>query len=104
MRISHASLVRTFEAWCELMRMAAEEKAAREQRALAMAARWLSPYLSMTFIAWVEFVQRCTAIKTRAAYAIGPGRMISMAMRTWACVPCQHLESSRAGSLVNHHH
>lgn len=84
MRLAYTTLVKTFDAWRGEALHAAEERAAREARALTMAAHLMNPYVGMTFAAWVEHVERCLEIKKRAAFAIGPGRLLHMVMRTWA--------------------
>ena len=86
MRFAHATLVRTFEAWCESTQLAAEAQADREQRARTLVRQWLHRRESMTFGAWLSHAHSCKAIKRRAAYAIGPGRLLHMVMRTWVYV------------------
>lgn len=84
MRLAHATLVKTFDAWHSVQRQAVEARERREQLAVKMAARMRIPYVVMTFDAWASHVEKSVAIKKRAAYAIGPGRLKHIVMRTWA--------------------
>jgi len=82
--LAYACLVETFDAWRELMRMAAFGRSEREQLAIKLALQWRSPFMSLTFEAWQAYTKKNMEIKKRAAYAIGPGRILHMVMRTWA--------------------
>ena len=84
MRLVNASLVQTLDAWKQLVQLNLVERAQREQRAVAMYARWLFGTVAVCFQAWAEWKDDVRAIKRRAANAIGPGRLLHMCMRTWA--------------------
>jgi len=84
MKMAYASLVQTFEAWRELLKAAAVAREEREQLAKKMAGRMRNPFVWMCFEALRAHSARSVAIKQRAAYAIGPGRILHMVMRTWA--------------------
>lgn len=84
MRMVHAALVQTFEAWVALVKQAYIERAEREQRALNLMQRMMHPYLVHTFEALKENREHNLAVKRKAAFAIGPGRLMHMVMRKWA--------------------
>ena len=74
------TLRRAMVGWRGEARFAFEQRVAKGGRVLARFARRLE---SLTFDGWCRFVQQKKAILGRAAYAIGPGRMLGACFRTW---------------------
>jgi hypothetical protein len=74
------TLRRTMVGWRGEARFAFEQRVAKGGRALARFGRRLE---SLTFDGWCQFVQQKKAILGRAAYAIGPGRIVVACFRTW---------------------
>ena len=83
-RMMHKSLALTFDMWVDATRQSIIEKAEREHRLVQLAALWMSPLLASTFQAWIDLVSDNREIKAKAAYSIGPGRLLHMCLRTWA--------------------
>ena len=74
------TLRRAMVGWRGEARFAFEQRVAKGGRILARFARRLE---SLTFDGWCRFVQQKKAILGRAAYAIGPGRVLGACFRTW---------------------
>ena len=84
MKLAYSTLVKTYEAWKQFTRDETQARLDREQHALRMAGRCFIPYVGLCFEAWVSQTATTIAIKKRAAFAIGPGRLLHMVIRTWA--------------------
>ena len=74
------TLRRAMVGWRGEARFAFEQRVAKGARSLARFAMRLE---SLTFDGWCQFVQQKRAILSRAAYAIGPGRVLGACFRTW---------------------
>ena len=84
MRIAYATLFKTYDCWKLFTRQVIEEREDREQKALQMAGRWFSPMVGRCYDAWLSHTAAVVEIKRRAAFAMGPGRLLHISMRTWA--------------------
>ena len=79
-RLANRTATLAFERWREMV------EAQREQvgRARQLAGRMLNALSGRCFDSWRSFVAEQRRILHRAAYAIGPGRLLSIAYFTWA--------------------
>ena len=79
-RVANRGLTLAFERWKAQINEQKEQIA----RAKQLAARMLNALTGRCFDGWVAFATEQKRILRRAAYAIGPGRILSVAYYTWA--------------------
>lgn len=79
-RMKSRTLAMAFERWLEEVVHRKDVLA----RARAIAGRMLNALSGRCFDAWIEFIDEQRRIFRRAAFAIGPMRLLYLAMRTWA--------------------
>jgi len=78
-RIANRTSTLAFDRWKSQI---AEQKS-QTQRARQLAARMLYAMVGRCFDGWMKFIDWQRRIFRRAAYAIGPGRLLSMAIYSW---------------------
>ena len=83
-RLFRACLVQTYQKWRRLTAEAVAARLAREEAAVSLAISFLAPMVSKVFGAWRSWTSERRTRLARAAYAIGPARLLFMCMRTWA--------------------
>lgn len=79
-RIGNRALTLAFDTWVEQI----DEKKRKMANARHLAARMLNALTGKCFDGWVTYVEEKHRILRRAAYAIGPGRLVYMVFQTWA--------------------
>lgn len=94
-RVMNRTLALSFERWKGQI----DEQKEQIARAKQLAARMLNGLLGKCFDGWTAFATEQKRIMRRAAYAIGPGRILSVAYFTWAEHVREILEERAAADM-----
>ena len=79
-RLAHRGVAIAFSQWADLVRSARQ----RREELYAHAARHLINHTAAAALdAWVRYVEGKREVLRRAAFAIGPGRLLAICFRTW---------------------
>ena len=60
-------------------------------------------YVPIIFNAWCDYVSRQVEIKRKAAFAIGPGRLLNMCFRAWQNFTRESVKQAERDWVRDHH-